>query len=205
VDNQTQTSFIPKNSLSGSGANSSRPLVRRKKVRKMGLFGFIATILFIASIITAGGVYALEKTTTEGLKSKSSDLVRSQEAFDPRLIEQLERLDRRLIAANTILSEHSSISVIFKLLEDITLPNIRFSDFTYTANTENGGLKVDMRGEARGYTSIASQSDIFTENKFIRNPIFSNLDLTDSGYVAFDVSFTVDGSFIRYVDARARQ
>ncbi len=69
---------------------------------------------------------------------------------------------------------------------------------------ETGRLEVLMSGEARGYTSIASQSDIFTENKFIRNPIFSNLNLTDTGYVAFDVSFTVDESFIRYVDARAR-
>ena len=55
-----------------------------------------------------------------------------------------------------------------------------------------------MSGEARSYRTLALQSDVFGESKLIKNPIFSNLSLSTTGDIVFDLSFDVDRSLIMY-------
>jgi hypothetical protein len=52
-----------------------------------------------------------------------------------------------------------------------------------------------------GYRSIALQSDLFTQNKNLIDPVFSNLTLDNSGNVLFDLEFLVDPSFVNYKQA----
>ena len=45
---------------------------------------------------------------------------------------------------------------------------------------------------------LALQSDLFTQNKNLIDPVFSNLALDDRGNVVFDLEFSVDPSFVDY-------
>jgi hypothetical protein len=58
-----------------------------------------------------------------------------------------------------------------------------------------------MGGIASSFSSVALQSDIFGENKFIQEPIFSNLNLDSKGDVIFDFSAFVDPRLLSYSDS----
>ena len=49
-----------------------------------------------------------------------------------------------------------------------------------------------------GYNFIALQADLFKNNKFMKNPIFSDLVLDQVGNVDFSLTFYVDRSLVSY-------
>ena len=62
----------------------------------------------------------------------------------------------------------------------------------------NAKVLVKINGTAVGYRSVALQSDFFTKNKNIIDPVFSNLVLDDKGNVQFNLDFSVDPTLIDY-------
>ena len=58
-----------------------------------------------------------------------------------------------------------------------------------------------LEGEARSYSSVALQSDIFGDNKYLKNPIFSNLGLAKSGDVTFNLELNLDPSVMLYKES----
>jgi glycosyltransferase involved in cell wall biosynthesis len=80
-----------------------------------------------------------------------------------------------------------------------TIPNIRYINFQYELNLANPNLvQVSMTGEATSYDAITLQSDLFNQNRFIRNPIFSNFSLNRDGLIDFDLSFDVSRSLVSF-------
>ncbi|MGI9117986.1 MAG: hypothetical protein ACR2IQ_00350, partial [Minisyncoccia bacterium] len=64
----------------------------------------------------------------------------------------------------------------------------------------NATVNIKITGVAKNYDAIALQSDMFAKNRFIRDPIFSNLIPTVDGNIAFDLSFSVDPSYMKYIN-----
>lgn len=189
MDKEFQTSFIPKKTV----------IEGPKKVRSGGgvvnLFSFI---IFIASILSVGGAYLYRESVKTDITEFKKSLAIAKNQFEPSLITKLQILDKRLNAATTILDQHVAVSPIFELLQDSTLPTVRYSDFTYDIDSTTNLVNVEMKGEAKGYNFIALQADLFNENKFIKNPIFSDLVLDQNGNVDFNLTFSVDKSLVSY-------
>lgn len=119
--------------------------------------------------------------------------------FEPTKITQLQLLDKRLHASNEILASHIAVSPIFKVLSDITMKTVRFTNFNYELGaTSKDKILIKLTGQAVGYRSIALQSDLFAKNKNLIDPVFSNLALDDKGNVTFNLEFSVDPSFVDY-------
>ncbi len=192
MDKDFQTSFIPKKSL------SEERVVREHPV---SLAIFIATLVFFAALLAAGGVYFYKLSLVKQIASGTAQLEKAKAAFEPKLIEDLQTLDRRLHAAEEVLGTHIQTSPIFTSLEAITLKTIQYTKFGYQLSADAGApaIVVAMSGRARDYTSIALQSDKFGENKYFKDPVFSNLALEEkTGNVTFDLSFVVDPSFVSF-------
>lgn len=189
MDQTAQTSFIPKKPLTESSAVQKRPI---------GIFTFIGTIVFLASIVSAIGVYVYKTSLTKSVTEKSTQLQIAQNAFEPGLINDLQILDKRIDAASAILSEHITLSPVFKELSSLTIRSVRYTKFSYTLAKDTKVVTVSMGGQASDYNSIALQANAFNKSKAIRNVVFSNLTLDDQGKPSFDLSFTVDASFVKY-------
>lgn len=190
MDKDFQTSFIPKKAI--------EPKPKMVKSGGGGIFNLIALIVFVASLVSAAGAYFYRDSLVNQVAQNKISLQRARAAFEPSLIEELQTLDKRLNAANVILDKHIAVSPIFKILTDITLPTVRYSDFTYELDEESNTVNVEMKGEARGYNHIALQADLFDKNKFIKNPIFSDFVLDQTGNVDFNLSFVVDKSLVSF-------
>lgn len=189
MDKEFQTSFIPKKTVIESP----------KKIRSGGgVVNLISFIIFIVSLISAGGAYFYRESVKTNIEEYKRSLAVAKNQFEPSLITELQILDKRLNAATTILDKHIAVSPIFVLLEEVTLPTVRYSDFSYEVDTTTNLVNVTMKGEAKGYNFIALQADLFDDNKFIKNPIFSDFVLDQAGNIDFNLTFSVDRSLVSY-------
>ncbi len=191
-----QTSFIPKKPLSEDRPVRSRPV---------NMFVFIATLIFFASIVAAVGVYLYRSVISKQVTEMNAELERARASFDPALLGDLQTLDRRISAANQLLAEHRVLTPIFEALQTLTLKTIRYTKFSYKiADPTKKIYQMDIDGQSSGgYAPIALQSDMFLRNKYIIDPIFSNLAVDDRGRVTFKLSFTVDSALISYENSLA--
>jgi hypothetical protein len=186
-----KSSFIPKDA---SVPMSSR--APRARTTFADLLVLISVVLLIASIALAAGVFLYLQYLQSASASKLEQLHRAKEAFDPVLIQSLTRLDDRIRAADSILSVHMAPSVIFHLLEEITLQTVSFKNFRFeTADSQS--LKIEMEGIAESVNSIALQADHLSKSGAIVSPIFSNIDRKADG-VHFSLSASLNPQPLKY-------
>lgn len=191
MDKEFQTSFVPKKKIIQHEASKAHT--------GLGVVNLVALILFIASILGSGAAYLYRSSLQNTIDGYKTSLVRAQAAFEPTLITTLQSLDKKMTAATKILNSHVAVSPIFNLLGEITLPTVRYSDFSYEFNRDDPKLvDIKITGQAKGFNYIALQSDLFGQNKFIKNPIFSNFTLDQLGNINFNLTFSVDKNLIIY-------
>lgn len=190
MEQNFQTSFIPKKPIIAERAVASRPI---------GLLTIISIFIFFTMVIATGVLYFYDGLLKKNIVTMENDLSLAKNRFEPSKIIQLQVLDKRLRASNDILSKHIAISPIFQALQAITMKTVSYNKFSYDFDDSgNGKITIKMNGIAVGYKSIALQADLFTENKYFIDPIFSNLSLDDKGNVLFELQFSVDPDFIDY-------
>lgn len=191
MDNNFQTSFIPK-----------KPLAEERAPVRQGtsLLSFIATIIFFTALASAVGVYFYKASLTKNIATMDTELTAARNSFEPDFITTLHRLDSRISAADELLGNHIVVTPIFAALQANTLQSIQFTKFTYTAPADpTAPIEIHMSGKARDYTSIALESDQLATNVNIHNSIFSNLQLDpQTNLVSFDLVFTVDADLVRF-------
>lgn len=186
------SSFIPKEPVKTTdGGRDSR------KKHSVDIFLFIAGIIFVFSLLLAGGMYGYKYYVEKNLADKRQELEEARAAFEPKLIEELDQLDARLSVAQTLLEEHTALTPAFRIIGENTLQSVQLTNFTITEN-EEGGASVTAKGEAEDYSGVALQSDVFGESEYIRNPIFSSFGRSDSGAVSFELSFSIAPSQVLY-------
>ncbi|HEY4514124.1 MAG TPA: hypothetical protein VJH69_02260 [Candidatus Paceibacterota bacterium] len=191
MESGIKSSFIPHDTAQPSGKQ------RASSGSFLDLLVLISIVLFVASIALGVGVFLYQLYLETSSESKFAAIDRAKAAFDPALIEDLTRLDDRMHNADLILGKHIAPSVLFHLLEQMTLTTVSFRSLSLEAiDTQNISLKMD--GIARSVNSVALQADLFTKNRIIISPIFSNIDRTQDG-VNFNLSASVNPSALRYV------
>jgi len=194
MDQNFQTSFIPKKPLMTEGVKTKQPI---------GLLTIISFFIFFAMLLSLGGIYFYKNTLSKQVVVMQKNIELAKKRLEDARIDELYILDKRLAGANDILSKHISISPIFLALQDLTKKNVRYTKFSYDFNTEKSDkILVKLSGLTIGYRQIALQADIFAKDdrykKNIIDPVFSNLSLDDKGGVLFDLEFSVDRSFVDY-------
>ncbi len=198
MDQNFQTSFIPKKALAED---------RVERPKSVSIFLFLGTILLIASIIGAGFVYFYKTTVERKIVQQKADLQKAEGAFEGDFIQELQTIDRRINAASEVLSNHIIVSPIFDALSQSTLKSIQFTKFSYNVvgSGTSAEVRVQMSGRATGYTAVAIESDELTKNKYIKDPVFSNLNLDDQGNILFELTFSVDPKLVLFNEVIAKQ
>lgn len=185
-----QNAFIPK-----------RPVVTKQtapKVRKeRSFFGIVGTLIFVAVVVLAILVYAYRFYLRANIASSDEALQVEIENLEPDVIRELALADERLKVAEGALSDHLVPSKFFEHLEDITLQSVRFTNFSYTAKPGENPVIV-MSGISNDYSSVALQSDVFAEDEYILEPVFSGLNLSDGGSVVFEVEAKISSKLTSY-------
>lgn len=194
MDPQVSTSFIPKAALTAEKARGGG----------VGLFFLISLLIFIISIIAAGGAFAYTGILNTKLASQKASLTLQQGAFDPATINDLLRLDSRITQAKQLLNQHVAPSAIFTFLAQNTLVNVQFTSFTYSLN-DDGSASIELDGITDSFATIALQSDALGASSALKDVIFSDIGVDQTGRVTFTVSATVEPDLISYSKQQATQ
>ena len=187
-----QSSFIPKGPI--SSAIPGAPMGR--KTQEKSLFSFLAWIIFNISVVLALGMFGYKFYLKYSIDQMGVDLENARATLQSEVISELTRLDNRITSSRELILAHQNLSPLFEFLEVSTPRTVRFSDFRYSMTPQ--GLELSMTGEARGYTALASQSDIFNKSQYFKDSIFSNLKLNTKGDVIFSFRAVVDPSLVSY-------
>jgi hypothetical protein len=190
MEQNFETSFIPK-----------KPVVAERVVRprSVGLLTTVSIFILFTVLLATGGFYFYKLIMVKSVAKMENDLNLAKNRFEPAKIAELKVLDRRLNAGAEVLAHHITITPVFEALEGITMKTVRYTKFDYVLGTEvNPQVVIKLKGQAIGYRSIALQSDLYTANQHLIDPVFSNLTLDDKGNVLFDLDFKVDPSFVDY-------
>lgn len=186
------TSFIPK-----------KPITQNSTQRTKGtnLFSLIGSILLVIVIILSVFVYFWStKLKTEVVQLKQQvDL--AQERFDPTTLENLKRLDKQIITAEKILNNHITISpVLVNVLNANTLKKVQYTQLTYRVEGvgSTAKIKTKLSGKAESLPYVALQSKKLAENRYIQNPIFSDIITGKDNTVSFNLYFDVSPNLVLY-------
>ncbi|MEK7596779.1 MAG: hypothetical protein AAB450_01555 [Patescibacteria group bacterium] len=190
MDPQFKTSFIPKKPIVAPAGGYSAPST-------INLFSLLAMTLFIIALVLSGAVFFYKSLLAKQIESNKATLERAKGAFDPELIERIIRLDTRIETSKKLLADHLAISPFFDFLSTVTLHTVRFKDFSFSYLSKNK-IKVEMKGQAESYASIALESDLLNSQKYLKDTIVSDMALEPSGLVSFKVEATIDPSLVSY-------
>lgn len=182
-------SFIPSDTIDTTQS-------RRQSAGLPELALLVSIVLFVASGALAAGVFLYAQYLQTASASKVQQLERAKEAFKPSLIEQLMRLNDRMLAADTILGNHLAPSAFFDALQAATLSTVSFSGLELQS-PDARTVTIRMAGIAQSVNSIALQADLFSKNGVIKDPIFSGIDREPDG-VHFDLTAEVDPKAIGF-------
>ena len=166
--------------------------------RTINLFSLLATVLFIGTILLAGGVFFYESYLEKGLETDKEELAKVRKDADPNLIKKVVRLDSRIVTSKKLIDYHVAVSPFFNYLSTITLKTVRFKDFDFSYLGKDN-ITVSLSGEASGYEAIALQSDLLVKQQELSNVIVGDLALKDNGRVDFSVSAIVKSDLLSYV------
>lgn len=192
MDGNFQASFIPKKPLVPTQGAQSHTHV--------SIFSILSVLIFIVSIVAAVGVVLWVRILEQSVEESKVTLQRSRESFDPRLIDELKRVNTRIDVAKELMQKHLAISNFFDVIESFTLRSVRFSNFSYIFEPDTNNILLSMNGEAESFSAIALQSDVLGKTKSLVNPILSNLAQTEKGRITFTLNATVPPSILLYKD-----
>ena len=182
----TTTSFIPKTKFTAATYPK----------KGLGLGFFISFFILLLSAGLFGGVYLYKSSLQKEVNDMAASLEIAKKSFEPSLIAELEKFTSSITSAKIIFNQHKDISKIFKLINDLTLKDVKFSDFKY--NIDNKIALLAMTGEAKSYTTIALQAKIFENSEFVDQVVFSNFSLKEGGKVSFSVEIIFKSSYLFY-------
>src|SRR3989344_4044458 len=154
----------------------------------------LAILAFAASLALAVGVFLYQQYLSTVSANNLARLNDAEKKFQPALVEELERLDKRMHSAEVILRDHLAPSAFFIILNTVTAKTISYSSLNLVVTDR---IKLDMDGVARSVNSIAFQADILSKEGAYQNPIFSNLDRQKDG-VHFHLSTYINQDPINF-------
>lgn len=186
-----QSSFIPKGPLATTGTAT-----KTSRQSDTSFLGTLAVFVFALAILATLSAVGYEYYLKKDIGSLAKKLLDAKSTLQPEVIKKISDLDERLKATESLLNNHIVLSPLFEYLETETVKTIQLTQFKYTS--EEGVLKLAMRGKSRGYSTLAFQAQRFNASDFMKDVVFGDLSLDNTGNVDFTFKATLDPSIIAF-------
>ena len=183
---EIQTSFIPKAPLT-----SAKPASQSS----VGLMTVLGLILLLTSVAALGGAIAYKAVLAQEVENIKILIASKKDEMPAANLQDIERLNNSLTNANRLLDSHVSSNRIFKLLQDTTIPAVRYTSFNFS------GTEVAVKGTARTYEDVAAQAKVFEGmTQSITSFAFSDFTVDQATkIVSFNLALTVAPEAFRYL------
>ena len=143
-----------------------------------------SVILFLLALAVLGGMIFLNKAKVGEREQIAAQNQSKEENLRPELLNSVVALDRRLKNLRTLLGSHTYATNVFKVIEQDTHPQVRFTSFSFTADSQ----KVDLSGQTTSYSALARQIGILERDPQIAQVDFGGLSTAEEKFVGFKLS-----------------
>lgn len=169
----SNASFIPK--------NTQRVQKKVRTTYRIYLLSYLSYVFFFGTLIAVIGTYFYAIQVQSGLESVKTDLDNARQAFSESDIEGVRELEKRLLAANQLLSRLAAPSRVFTEIEKIVADNIKFIQFSYEA-LPGQKASLALTGKADDFNQIIYQRDLMNSSLlFESNPVL-NFDYSAAAF-----------------------
>ncbi len=210
MDKRNKISFIPQKPISRKIQGSIRPA---------SLMIAVSFAVFFFTFAVYGGMFFYNFNLENAVEDKQQELKLVKDKLDPGdIMGRAQKLQKKVSNVSGILDSHIAPSIVFGLLEDITLQSISFNTFEFTNSDDTMGrgvgleeksdgtsFSINLKGVAPSYSSVAYQSDIIEKeikkNNRVENFIISNISLDNTGSILFDLDLSISPSLLVYRDS----
>jgi len=157
---------------------------------KIGVF---MTVLVLLSLLIYGGLFFYGKSlkvNLEDLKIQAEELNKKRDVdFEKEVI----LLEKALGNLKIVLKNHLYWSNLFSKLEQLTVPQLSFSDFRGTIESD-GSISLSLEGNVPGYTYLAKQMVSLGQEELVSNIEVSSINLGTKGGIEFvlNINFLKD-------------
>ena len=188
-----QASFIPKRPLARSGQSR-----RRFSKHGTGALHVIGLTLFFIAVAGTIGVFAYDRYLKNHITNLEQELEVATQIPDIAFVEEVKLFDIRLRTANELVTNHIAVSEVLRLLQEVTLHRVQFTNMKFDATKKDADAVVSLEGVASTFATLSLQADEMKMHKDINEATFSNVKLTEDGNVSFSVKLAIDPEVIRY-------
>lgn len=191
IDTSLKTSFAPRGPAPNPvGVTAASRPKGTPLLLYLGLFTCVVGGLF------SGGVYFFHSLVAQDVADLEQRLATVRQVVDLDNLNEIEQVDAQLRLARGVFGSHRVSSPLFRFLEDNTIPEVSYANFSYGGN---GGESIVLSGEAASYESIAQQSDILSNSPLVGDHIFSGFRLSENGRVSFNLVVEPVENLTRFV------
>ncbi|MFH1461157.1 MAG: hypothetical protein ABIF84_01930 [Patescibacteria group bacterium] len=147
--------------------------------------------LLIIIVLICLGLWGYQLNLKKNKDALTQKLEESQAQRNPDLEAIFINLKRGIDDFEIISKNQISPLSLFKMLEELTLPQVQFNDLEVDFTNSRLGLDV----EAVDYETLAEQIVVFKQDHRVKSIDFSNANLEDSGRVGSYLEIEFDPSF----------
>jgi len=166
--------------------NLSEQIASKNNVLMIFSIGFLIVV-----VLTSLGLWGYQANL---IKNKTSLIERIENLQNQRnddLESNFIELGKRIEGFEKTLEHRVYFSKVFEMMEELTLPQIRFADM----NIDLAENKFNLRTEANSYSTLAKQVIVFEEDQRIKSVKLSKIGLSTYGQVTSDLTLELDSSF----------
>lgn len=157
----------------------------------MGIFNVLGIMVFGIAVAVLVGLLLYKQYLGGRIETITEDLKKFEADFNQSNVDEWIRTAESIGVAKDVLEKHRRLSNVFSFLATSTVSGVRFSKFSF----ESSSNKVNLDTEARSYTALSQQREIFENNPAVEKIALSNFLLTPSGGVSASVELTLTPSF----------
>jgi len=172
---------------------TSLETLRVRAKAESGWFFYLNLFIFFLLVASYGGFLLLNRNQKDARDLLLEEIKSKENELRPELFNQIFAMEKQLKNIRTLISSRTFTSNIFGLLEANTLPQVRFTDFNFSADPR----KIDLSGEAANYRTLAEQIAIFERHPQVEKVDFGGLSRTSTGLVAFKLAITLNPALLK--------
>jgi uncharacterized membrane protein YvbJ len=168
---------------------------RKKKISKNQKI-LLYSLVFILIGLTTSYIVLMS------LKNKAqAELVSLENQIEAQKSEELSDLEEvvqsykiKVDQFGEYLNSHIIITKVFDFIEDNTHPHVFFSQLSLSSIS----YTVNLSGQADSFLSLGQQLIIFNNNEDIKGVSLSNISLSETGDILFNVRLTLNQELFKY-------